>query len=108
MIDVTVIKSQGVVTTIDVAGHANMADAGFDIVCASVSVLVINTLNSIEMFLDDDLTVEAKEGEDNYIHAEFATEQSEGCKLLLDSLMLGLSQITKEYSDYISLDTKEV
>ena len=30
-----------------------MTDAGQDIVCAAVSVLVINTVNSIERFTDD-------------------------------------------------------
>ena len=29
-------------------GHAGYADAGLDIVCAGVSALVINTINSID------------------------------------------------------------
>ena len=35
------------------SGHAGYDDIGKDIVCAAVSVLVINTLNSIERFTDD-------------------------------------------------------
>ena len=31
-------------------GHAEYADPGEDIICAAVSVLVINTINSIETF----------------------------------------------------------
>ena len=38
-------------------GHAGYADAGSDIVCAAISVLVINTINSVEQFTDSDCTV---------------------------------------------------
>ena len=31
-------------------GHAEYADAGEDIVCAGISVLVINTINALGMF----------------------------------------------------------
>ena len=33
-------------------GHAGFAEHGTDIVCAAVSVLVINCINSIEKFTD--------------------------------------------------------
>ena len=39
------------------AGHAGYADAGQDIVCAAASVLVINTMNAIEQFTEDDVQV---------------------------------------------------
>ena len=33
-------------------GHAGYANVGEDIVCSAVSVLVINTINSIEVYTD--------------------------------------------------------
>ena len=35
-------------------GHAGYAEPGQDIVCAAVSALVINTINAIEAFTEDD------------------------------------------------------
>ena len=43
-------------------GHAGYAEYGNDIVCASISVLVINTINSIETFTSTDFICEAEEG----------------------------------------------
>ena len=40
------------------AGHAGFSDKGKDIVCASVSALVINTANAIEKLSDCDFNAE--------------------------------------------------
>jgi uncharacterized protein YsxB (DUF464 family) len=37
------------------AGHAGYAESGSDIICSAISVLTINTINSIEAFTDDQL-----------------------------------------------------
>lgn len=51
MIEVTVYKTmRHEYAGFDMSGHAGYDDIGKDIVCAAVSVLVINTLNSIERF----------------------------------------------------------
>ena len=41
-----------------VTGHAGYADSGYDIICAAVSVLTQNTVNSIEQLTDDELSYE--------------------------------------------------
>ena len=38
-------------------GHAEYADPGQDIVCAAVSVLIINTMNAIELYTEDAFSV---------------------------------------------------
>ncbi len=51
MITMTVFRSDtGIYQGFLCSGHAGFARAGRDIVCAAVSVLVINTVNSIEQF----------------------------------------------------------
>ena len=65
MIKITVYKnSEQEYTAFHCIGHAEYADAGEDIVCAAVSVLVINTVNSIEKLLSDefDIVTDAKIG----------------------------------------------
>lgn len=108
MVYVTVIKNSGHIRAVDVAGHAGFASFGKDIVCSAVSVLVQNTVNSILEFCEDKAEIEVIDGRDNYIHVDFEPNMTKECKLLVDSMMLGLTGLSKTYSDNISLDIKEV
>ena len=92
-------------------GHAGFADKGEDIVCAAVSMLVINTLNSIERLSPEDLPImkvysDEKEGE---IRCDFSDNPSEKALLLLDSMYYGLKDSEKNYgSKYIELTEETV
>ena len=77
-------------------GHAGFAKHGEDIVCAAVSALVINTINSIETFTDD--TFDYQENEKRgHIDFKIISELSNESSLLLNSLFLGLQGISDDY-----------
>ena len=87
-------------------GHAEYDDPGKDIVCAAVSTLMINTLNSIESFTEDDF-----EGGEDDGFLEFMLEGriSDESKLLMKSLVLGLTSVQESYGNaYLEITTKEV
>ena len=108
MISVVITKRDNDYVGVTVDGHAGFAEAGQDIVCAAVSVLVINTFNSIERFTEDAFTVEALE-DGGHMIMSFPEALSDKSKLLLDSMILGLDEIQKQYGDeYLSLLYKEV
>ena len=48
MITVNMIKQADKLCGYDINGHAEYAEPGEDIICAAISVLAINTANSIE------------------------------------------------------------
>ena len=75
-------------------GHAGYANKGNDIVCAAVSVLVINTANAIEKFADCDFEALSLEDEIKYV---FNSVPDDKATLLMDALVLGLKEIQKEY-----------
>jgi len=75
-------------------GHAGYAEAGNDIICSAVSVLLINTVNSVETFTDDAFTVDEDDG---YLCLKLTGEVSDKTSLLLDSLSLGLHSIEETY-----------
>ena len=90
------------------SGHAGFDVYGKDIVCASVSVLVINTVNSLEEIAKEQITVETDE-EQGIIACQLEHAPNEAAKVLLDSLVLGLSQIEKQYGkQYCKLKFEEV
>ena len=90
-------------------GHAGYANYGEDIVCASISVLVINTINSLEQITEEKMHVETNE-ESGTIRCHFADPVlKETSKALMDSLVLGLTQIAKQYGkNYCKLTFEEV
>ncbi|NLO09431.1 MAG: ribosomal-processing cysteine protease Prp [Clostridiales bacterium] len=107
MIKVTVFKnSDKVITGFKMLGHADYAEKGSDIVCAAVSALVINTINSIEHFTSD--TFDIKEDEDKgFIEFHMVSPVSSYGNLLLNSLVLGLEGIENEYAGkYIKISQK--
>ncbi len=106
MTAVTIYKKSGQYTGFTLEGHAGYAEEGEDIVCAAISVLSLNTLNSIEAFTEDRFSGEEKDG---FLSCRFPEPLSEKAVLLLDSMVLGLTDIQKSYGEsYIRITFKEV
>ena len=62
MTTITITKSSdGSYKQIECNGHAGFAQFGEDIVCAAISVLTINTINSVEKFTDDKILTSQNE-----------------------------------------------
>ncbi|MDD3279608.1 MAG: ribosomal-processing cysteine protease Prp [Lachnospiraceae bacterium] len=89
--------------------HAGYADAGEDIVCAAISALVTNTVNSMEAFTEDDFAVDVDE-EHASIKLMMQEHPSKEAELLLKSLSLGLQGIEEDkiYSEFIDIIFEEV
>ena len=86
-------------------GHAGYAQEGYDIICAAVSVLTVNTINSIKQFTKDPFKAEAADGMVRWKFTE--TPISKEASLLMDSLVLGLEQIQESYGKkYIKIVKK--
>ncbi len=107
MITVTVFRSDtGTYKGFRCKGHAGFAERGQDVVCAAVSVLVINTVNSIEAFTSQTFTCEHDE---DMICLKLTAVPTKETKLLLDSMIFGLQAIQKQYQkQYLRLKFKEV
>lgn len=89
-------------------GHSGYADSGSDIVCAAVSVLVINTINAIEEFAKESMEIVTGQ-EDGIIDVIFVNPVNEKTKLLMDTMVLGLKSIEKQYGKrYLKLKFEEV
>lgn len=90
-------------------GHAGFAEEGEDIVCAAVSALSINAVNSLQAFTDDSFTVDQGDG---YLAIRFddagLSEPSHEACLLMESLALGLQSIEESYGrQYLNVTFEE-
>ena len=106
MITVTVFRDSGIYRGFRCEGHAGYAEEGLDIICASVSALTVNMVNSVEAFTEDGFSGEADDG---LLDFRLEDVPSERTTLLMDSMILGLQNIQNNYgNEYIKLIFKEV
>ena len=106
MITIEIHKTGGQYSGFISTGHAEYAEEGFDIICAAVSVLTVNAINSIEKFTDDSFAVRQDDG---LVELILDGKVSKKTTLLLDSMILGLQEIKNNYgNEDIELIFKEV
>ena len=91
------------------SGHAEYADPGQDIVCAAVSVLMINTINAIEQFTSDEYTC-FSDDEEGILVCNLTDQPSKETDLLMNTMLLGLKEMASDenYAEYIELSFEEV
>ena len=85
---------------ITVAGHAEYAEAGKDIVCAGVTALTQSLIRSLEGLTSDKIKYEISPGRAD-IHYRNLSEEG---MLLVDSFFIGVCQITNEFSEYVRIE----
>ncbi len=110
MTEITIYKTKaGEYQKFTCEGHAAYADSGQDIVCAAISVLVINTVNALDEITKEPIQVEADE-EAGRISCSFLERHlRETSVALMDSLAFGLSRIEAQYGKkHCKLIFKEV
>ena len=89
-------------------GHAGFADSGYDIICAGVSALVINFINSAEELCHAEYSLDTDE-ETGMIDYRLDKPATGDVALLMDSLILGLTEIEHSYNNrYLTVKVKEV
>ena len=78
------------------------------LICSAVSILAINTVNSVECFTSDEYTLKTDDKR-GYMYFSFDNEPSEQAELLLKSFELGIKGIVEEYGNrFINLVEWEV
>ena len=110
MIRITIYKnkSNNEIVGFTSQGHAGYDRSGKDIICAATSILIINTVNSIEQFTD--VEFESSADEKNAI-IKFMINKNKNNKeslVLLKAMVLGLTEIARDNPKYISITFEEV
>ena len=86
--------------SITVDGHADYAEPGKDIVCAAVSVLAQNLIESIKNLTGDSIEYRMVPG---HIDINFKNLSEQG-KLLVDSFFIGINSISESYGkEYVQI-----
>ena len=110
MTTITILKSGSEYKGFYCMGHAESRRFFFekDMVCSSVSVLVINTINSIDELTQDVVITDTNE-QSGFIKCDFPKGLTKQGSLLMDSMILGLQSIEKQYGKkYLLVKFEEV
>ena len=84
---------------ITIDGHAGYAEAGKDIVCAGVTALTENLIDSIESLTKDTIQYDISPGRVDMHYKDL----SEDGKLLIDSFFLGICSIEQGFPEYVKI-----
>ena len=89
----------------EITGHAVSGEYGFDVVCASVSTLAINFVNSVEKFAGYEPNLELNEIEGGYLKVEIPQDipshQREMTQLFFESFFLGMANLSEDSSEFV-------
>lgn len=87
-------------------GHADSGEYGYDIVCAAVSVLAINTINSLEQLTSYRPQVDSDDENGGYlkVHLSAVEAKDPAVQLLLNSFAMGIHSINDNYQEYITIE----
>ncbi|QHQ61384.1 ribosomal-processing cysteine protease Prp [Anaerocolumna sedimenticola] len=84
-----------------VGGHANYSIPGRDIVCAAISALTINTINSIGELSDAEM--EIQEGLNGNIQYCVVSKPDIITHTLLKAALIGYKNIAEQYPENVSI-----
>lgn len=109
MIQVTVYRTNNLMTAFELSGHADSGPYGYDLVCAGVSAVSIGTVNAVMELCETDL--EIRQGsKGGYLHV-LLPESLHGdllvkARLLFEGMLISLKLIEQEYNQFITITSK--
>ncbi len=103
MIKVEIIRNNNNIKKISILGHAMYDEYGKDIVCASVSTLVISTINNILSINDKTIRVEQS---DSKIIIEYILKDNI-IDILINNMISNLNILANNYPKNIKIIDKE-
>ena len=103
MIKVEIIRNNNNIKKISILGHAMYDEYGKDIVCASVSTLVISTVNNILSINDKTIKVEQNDAK---IIIEY-TLKDNIIDILINNMISNLNTLANNYPKNIKIIDKE-
>lgn len=104
------LNDDGLVRGFQIKGHAGYADHGYDIVCAAVSALAQTAILGLTKVAGLPARLESRDGflecrldDPVGIDRQAVVRAEDRAQAILQTLILGLTDIQKEYGQYLSI-----
>ncbi|HGA2351001.1 TPA: ribosomal-processing cysteine protease Prp [Streptococcus agalactiae] len=106
MIKATFTRNQsGYLYSAEISGHAGSGEYGFDVMCAAVSTLSINFINSLEALTTCQAQLIINDVEGGYMKIDLSSipqHKEDKVQLLFESYLLGMTNLSKDSSEFVS------
>lgn len=101
MINISIKQKDKLIYLIEVKGHANYAEEGYDIICASVSSIVQTAVLGLVKVLFEKIeyTVEERDG---YLKCKL-DNPNDKTEIILQTMKEGLKDIESQFPQYMKL-----
>ncbi|AXQ78872.1 ribosomal-processing cysteine protease Prp [Streptococcus chenjunshii] len=110
MIEATFTRNRsGFLEHAELKGHAGSGEYGFDIVCASVSSLALNFVNSLDLLAECSADVDINERTGGYMAISLppGSDREEKVQLLFESFFLGIANLAEHSAEFVTLKVLE-
>lgn len=109
MTKITIHKTDDKIVGFIVDGHTGFANFGEDIVCASLSLLSITAINSLNIVAGiDEKNINYKINDElGYLKVR-TNKINDKSDVIYNTFLVGVQLLKENYSDYITLITEEV
>ena len=89
-------------------GHSGLAEAGSDVLCASVSAMALLVINTLSDAMDArlDLQIEEKEPRISCTVLSVPSEGARGAEGILHGFYLQMKDLSETYPDHLTVRTK--
>lgn len=98
MIEVNYLENNGVISKLEISGHANFDKKGKDIVCSAISAIGVGGINALTNIDEIEIVIN-----DGYILVNGSGLNNEYNQIVLKTMLTQLKTIEKSYSKYIKV-----
>ncbi|MCL1944496.1 MAG: ribosomal-processing cysteine protease Prp [Firmicutes bacterium] len=97
------------IVSVNCLGHADFDVYGYDIVCAALSSIIQTTALGLMQVLglDISLTSDSTIASMSFVLPELSEQKRIHADILLDTMLLGIDNISDTYSDFVQLQVKD-
>lgn len=102
-------NQSGYLDSAEISGHAGSGEYGFDVICAAVSTLSINFVNSLEALADCQAQLIINDVEGGYMKIDLSSlpqHEEDNVQLLFESYLLGLTNLATDSSEFVEMIVK--
>ena len=101
-------QNKGQCTGFEASGHSGYGEEGTDIICAAISALTTNTINSLEELAGEKMSVRQEE-QTGFLRCDFESSLQEKSVFLIESMVFNLENLSREYGKkYLQVKFEEV
>jgi len=108
MVNVVFNKKDHNLVSVNIKGHAELVDEGYDMVCSAISAISQTILIGVLEVLQLKATYSLDDGFLNFSIEKLPDEDIKKCGVLMETMLLGLKSIEIGYGEYINIKVEEV